>query len=384
MVKKTGAVRKFPLFCEEGPLCAGFCSIFEQKPAALTVPAIRGGFSALHQLVQCPDKFVDFLRGIVESQGRPDRAFEPEVPVYRLGAVMPGADRDAPVVEMAAYLLEAVPFQHKREDACLCRRGPDKAQARHAGHFFHGVAEELMLPGRDVFDADGRYVVQSRAKPYGVGDIAGSGLEFSRGLLVHGPLKGNIGDHVAAPLIGPGRLQHVAFPVKHADTCGAEDLVPGKEEEIRVQSADIYRQVGNRLGAVDEDPDPPAVGYLYHFRRRGNGSQGVGHLGYRREPGTAVEKPGILGKDDLPGLVDGRNPQYGPGFPGYDLLWDDVGVVFQHGKDDLIPGLQVLPDIGLRGKVYPLGGAPDKNDVFRPRRADKPGGFFPGILVGIG
>ena len=104
---------------------------------------------------------------------------------------------------------------------------------------------------------------------------------------VPGTFKGNVGNHVAPALPGPGRFQEGAFTVEGPDPRGAEDLMPRKDEEIRVQGADVDRYVGNRLGAVNQHRNPLGMGDADQFRCGRDGSQGVGDLGGGYKTGAA-------------------------------------------------------------------------------------------------
>ena len=60
-----------------------------------------------------------------------------------------------------------------------------------------------MLVAGDHLHADGFDIVERRAEPDGVGDIAGAGLEALGRALIDRLFESDVGDHIAAAL--PGR-----------------------------------------------------------------------------------------------------------------------------------------------------------------------------------
>jgi hypothetical protein len=83
-------------------------------------------------------------------------------------------------------------------------------------------------------------------------------------------------------------------------------------------------------------------------------------------------------------LVDGGGAEERACFGGDKLSGNDVGVVFQHGKDDFIARGKELFDVGVRRQVDGLGGSPHEYDVVRGGRADEAGNIEADFLVGGG
>src|SRR5882757_1002840 len=165
----------------------------EEFPSALRAPAAREAVDHVH-------RDVDLLVGVVERQRGPHRRLHTEAAQDRLGAVVPGAYRDALAVEFAAHLFGAEPVEHERHDAGLLRRRPDQAQPGDLPQAGGEVLDQGVLVGRDVRHAEALDVVQRGGQADRVGDVPGTGLEPSRRRLVERAFQGHVGDHVAAAL----------------------------------------------------------------------------------------------------------------------------------------------------------------------------------------
>ena len=159
--------------------------------------------------------------------------------------------------------------QHEGQHAGLLLGGADQSHPGNVGQQRSGVLQQCVLVGRDPLDADLLDVAQRLAEPDGVGDVAGAGLELVRQPLVQRAFQGDVGDHVAAALPGRGLRERFLGAVEHADSGGAEDLVPGEHEEVRAERLHVDRDVRDRLGAVDEHPGAVAVAEFDDLRRTG-------------------------------------------------------------------------------------------------------------------
>ena len=127
-----------------------------------------------------------------------------------------------------------------------------------------------------------------------------------------------------------------------------------------------------------------AVGNLNHLRDWRNRSERVRHLRCRRELGARREEFFVLGKDNLPALVNRRNLDDRACFLGDKLPRHDVRVVFQERQNDFVARRKILLDIGSSHKVDCLGRAAHKNDVLRARRSDKVRHGLPRLLHRVG
>ena len=75
------------------------------------------------------DERFDILSCVVESEGRTNRAFEPETAQNRLRTVMAGAHRDPLAVKRFADVLGPAAVDDEGHDACALARRADEAHA---------------------------------------------------------------------------------------------------------------------------------------------------------------------------------------------------------------------------------------------------------------
>ena len=124
--------------------------------------------------------------------------------------------------------------------------------------------------------------------------------------------------------------------VDGADAGRREHLVAGEDEEVAVERLHVDRHVRDRLRAVDDDDGAVAMRDGDHLRDRRDRAERVRHLGERDEARPRREQLLVLLEDDLPGVVDRRDPQLGALLGGELLPGHDVGVVLEMRDDDLV------------------------------------------------
>ena len=136
--------------------CAGGCSVSPPRfPRSGSRPRTWPGGSSppprprrrrpRPDAVQRGDQRVHVVLRVVEREGRPHGALEPEPAQDRLGAVVPGAHRDALPVEAAPDVLGPVPSRTKESTPALCVGRADQPQARERSQALRGVVEQLVL-----------------------------------------------------------------------------------------------------------------------------------------------------------------------------------------------------------------------------------------------
>ena len=109
-----------------------------------------------------------------------------------------------------------------------------------------------MLVAVDVIDADPFHVVERRAQPHSVGDIAGAGLETcGRRVVV---VFSNVTFWIMLPPPCHGRhdSSNSLLAEQDADARRAEHLVAGEDEEVAVERLHIDAHVRDRLRAVHQ------------------------------------------------------------------------------------------------------------------------------------
>ena len=247
-----------------------------------------------------------------------------------------------------------------------------------------GVLQQLVLVGRDVRQPEPVDVIERGAQSDGVGDVRRAGLELGRELGERRLFERHVADHVAAALPRRHDLQQFFLGVNGADAGGAENLVPGEDEEVAAELLHVDRDVGDRLRAVDQHAGAVALGHLGHLGHRQDRAQAVRGVRQRDELGARAEDCLILLEHDFAPVVDGNDPQDGPLFLGDHLPGDDVGVMLERREDDLVARLQEFPAVGLGDEIDPFGGAADEDDFLRRRGAEKRLHLLPGLLEGVG
>ncbi len=178
-------------------------------------------------------------------------------------------------------------------------------------------------------------------------------------------------------------MQQGAFPVQNADARRPERLVAGERVKVAIKRLNVDRYVRDGLGPVHKRLRAACVRHSHHFGDRGLRSDRVGYLREGDKPGFGIQQPFVGGHDDLSRLVHGDCPQLGPLFRADHLPGYDVGVMLQHGNDDLVALLQVFKGIGLRHEVDALGRAPDKYDFIGAFGMKESCDLRPGAFVGV-
>ena len=155
-------------------------------------------------------------------------------------------------------------------------------------------------------------IVDRRAQPHGVGDVARAGLEACRRRLVEGPLEGDVLDHVAAALPRRHRVQQVPLAVKRRRCRSARTPCAREHVQVAVERLHVDRHVGHGLGAVDQHQRAVAVGQLDHRRDRRDRPERVRHVGERHDPRPRAQQPLVFVEHHLAAVVDRRHAQSAP------------------------------------------------------------------------
>ena len=195
------------------------------------------------EAVEDRDERVDIGAGIVQREGGPHTGFLTEATEDGLGAMMPGADGDAVGIKGGAYLFRLIAVENEREDAGLVGRRADEAQTGNVFEQPGCILQKIVFVLTDEVHADAGDVVDSGAETDGVGDIAGAGLEFHRGLLVGRMFESDVLDHIAPTLPGVGGIEEIFLAIEHADARGPKDLVAGEDIPIRIEVPHVYRHM---------------------------------------------------------------------------------------------------------------------------------------------
>jgi len=321
--------------------------------------------------------------GVVETQRRPHGALHAKATQDRLSTVVASADGDSLLIESRPHRLGSLPIEQEREDAGLVIRTTEQPQAGNGEQQRRGIGQQILLRPLDRMHADPLHVLQGRGQTHGVGDVAGTGLEALGRILVKVALKGDVADHVAAPLPGGHGTQQIPLGVENADAGGSVDLVTREHIEIHVQGLHIHRRVGNALGSVQQDQGTMPMGDRDHLLNGRDRAQGIGDLGEGDQLRAGVEQMLVRFQDHLAGVIHWGDPQPGSLLMGQLLPGHDVGVMLEMGEHDLIARLDGVPTPGLRYQIDRLGGAPEEHDLLAAGRVQKAGTGGAGLLISL-
>ena len=144
--------------------------------------------------------------------------------------------------------------------------------------------------------------------------------------------------------------------MEDADAGGTQRLVTGPRIEVGVERADVDRQLGDALRAVDEGNRPRGSHARHHLRDRVDGPEHVGDVGEGRQPdATAGELVVQLSQGELAVVGDVEIAQLGARLLAQQLPGDDVGVVLHLRDQHHVAGAHVLAPPRVRDQVDGLG-----------------------------
>lgn len=103
-----------------------------------------------------------------------------------------GADSDALLVERDTYILAANIVENEREHARFLTRCADQLQAGYGEQTRRGVVQKLVFVGSNTFHADLFDIVERRAEPNRVRNIASARFKPRRSYVVSGLLEGDV------------------------------------------------------------------------------------------------------------------------------------------------------------------------------------------------
>ena len=165
---------------------------------------------------------------------------------------------------------------------------------------------------------------------------------------------------------------------------GAEQLVPGEDEEVGAELLHVDLHVRDRLRAVDQHARADAVRHLDDLLGRRDGAERVRDLRERDELRLAVEQLAVLVEQHLAAVVHRGHAQLRALGERKLLPRHDVGVVLEVRDDDLVALADVLQAPALRHQVDRLGRAADEDDLLGRRRVDEARDLLARALVGVG
>src|SRR6202020_2991059 len=133
----------------------------------------------------------------------------------------------------------------------------------------------------DARSPDPLNVVQGRREPDSLHDRRSAGLEPMRWMIVGDGVPRDFLDHLAAALVWRQVLKQFPLAIEHADTCGAINLVPGENVEVRIKVARVDRKVHSALRAIDKHGNSSLMRDFDERLNWDGGPEHVRHLRYR-------------------------------------------------------------------------------------------------------
>jgi hypothetical protein len=202
------------------------------------------------------DQRVDLCLCVVQTEGRTAGRRYAHMRHQRLRAMVPGADRDALLVQHGRDVMGVGRTLHReRKYRGLAGRLTLDGQPVQAIETRARIVPQARLVCRDVVHAKRHHVVQRRTQPDHLGDTWRAGFEFHRRIVVGDCITGHIADHVAAPHEWP----HLGKPFRcdpdRARRRRAIKLVASDRVEIAPYVGDVDRHVDCGLAAIDEYRD---------------------------------------------------------------------------------------------------------------------------------
>ena len=283
----------------------------------------------------------------------------------RLGAVMACAHGNAELVEQQAGVVGVGVAYEERYYRGFVRGTAYDAQVVDGKEALCGVVQQLFFVAGNGRHAYGLQVVDGGTEAQHVGHRGGAGLELEGQHVVGGTLELDVGNHLAAAVVGRHGVEQLLFAIEHAYAHGAVHLVRREAVEVAAEGLHVDGCVCHCLRAVDKHGDAVRVGYACHVGHGVDGAEGVAHMGGCHEACARGEELAVGLDVEHPFVAVGHKAQHGFVVLGGELPWHEVGVVLHGGNNNLVALAQ--RHLRERGgnEVDALGGAPREDDLAR-------------------
>jgi len=220
------------------------------------------------------------------------------------------------------------------------------------------VGDERLLVLAHLLHPDALQELDGAAEPDALGHSRGPGLELRRqGAPARPVLQRDRGDHVPAAEKRRHRLEQLATPVQDADAGRAVGLVARPRVEVRVDRADVDRELRHGLRSVDDDDRARGVRTADDLVQRVDRAQDVGHVRDRNDLDVAARELLVELVQQEPALVVDAHPvEYRAGATRRDLPWHEVRVVLHLGDQDAVARAEIGAAPRVGDEVERLGG----------------------------
>ena len=192
-----------------------------------------------------------------------------------LSAVMPGAHGNAICVESLAHFFVGITVELEGKRRSLVECSSHKVETLDSLQFLEAILQQFMFPAEYARHPDFGEVLESCTEANSVGDASRSCFELVRNSVVNGAFERHVRNHVTAAMVRAGRFEQFFFAVNDADTGRGEHLVSREHEEVCVEGCNVYRDVSDGLGTVNEDSHAVPVGNSDEFFNRGHSAEHV-------------------------------------------------------------------------------------------------------------
>ena len=186
------------------------------------------------------------------------------------------------------------------------------------------------------------------------------------------------GIHAAAGHERIGLAKKVVFAIEDSRPGRAEHLVAGEGQEVTVEILHIGRDMGNRLGSVDDEKGSMFMDNLGDFLDGGDMSEDIGHVGdghdLRRWGQSLLE---VL-NGQFPFFVEGNVADLGAGHFRNLEPRENVGGVLGLGEEDFVASFEVFHSVAESDEVERRGRTRSEDD-FLGRGIDELGQLLPGV-----
>ena len=170
---------------------------------------------------------------------------------------------------------------------------------------------------------------------------------------------------------------------QHPNTCWPEHLVSRERQEIWTQASHIGDEVRHALRTVSDDDRSQRMRQRRDLAHIRDGAQDVGRVRDRDHTSSRPEQVAeIVHVDGTVGRQPDQ-PDLRPRLLGYALPRNQVRMVLQQGRQDLIARFQIGSAPAHRHQIQSFGGVAHEDDLFGVFGADEPADPLARALVRV-
>ena len=222
---------------------------------------------------------------------------------------------------------------------------------------------QRIFPRFDGFESKPLDVADGSLETHRAGRVHRSGLEFVRQFRRRESIQRDRLDHFPAGQERRHLVQKRTLSVQHADAHRAQHLMAGENEEIRVQSFHVDRNVRHALRTVDDGCSARGMRLRDEFFHRIQASQHVGNIRDGKElRAFRDDVRDLLVRERTVRLAE-QIAQHGALPLCQHLPRQHVGVMLHDGHDDLVALMDEGFSVAHRDEIRTLRRVPRENDL---------------------